>query len=307
MTYRILLFLLVTHSLAATIITEIGGQLGNQLFILANAIAIAEENHCEIYCPTFKYLDDPAYEWMGLSRNYHAFFHRIPNLIQSASAISHYAEPDFNYHPIPYTPHMKLSGYFQSEKYFKKYRDLILKLFAPPAEIEEYLQAHYSALLEHPNTVAVHVRTAYPDQKRGFNKSFYIKSLGPDIEYFKTAMEMFDSTALFVIFSDNIDWCIEQFKYISRNVKFISEDDYVVEFCLLSKCKHAIISNSTFGWWGAWLNKNPDKRVICRWHFMGPRPQDCPKDIICDDWIRVNMTQVPPAPHFDDLPEFDTP
>ncbi|HSW85940.1 MAG TPA: alpha-1,2-fucosyltransferase [Rhabdochlamydiaceae bacterium] len=287
-------------SIYGTVIARFRGQFGNQLFQAAAAIALAKENRCDVYFPDFDNLNAPHLQEMNLEKNYRILFHRIHNTVFRPYPSVVYREPDFNYHPIPYYRNIEIVGFFLSEKFFKKYKDVILELYSAPREVEDHLQMHFASLLDHPKTVGVHVRTGYPDYKKsGFSPQFYQVYLPPDAEYFKKAIHMFESDCLFVVFSDHIGWCKEQFKGIDRNLIFIEGQDYIHDFYLLTKCKHAIIANSSFSWWAAYLNRNPDKKIICRRPFIAPYdPLSHPKDIICEDWYPIDMHQVPGMPIF---------
>jgi len=290
-----------TISLSATVTLRLRGQLGNQFFQIATAVALAQENQCNLYFPDFENVTDPRLKFVNLETNYNALFYRIPNRISYAQPAFFYLEPDFRYRPIPYQPNIEICGYFESEKYFKKYRNLIVELFAAPDDIEEDLARDFSSIIDHPNTVGIHVRTWYRDFKSDIRGSvFYNIMLPPDIEYYKKAIDLFDPNALFVVFSDHIGWCKKQFKGIDRNFIFIEGQDYLHDFYLLSKCKNVIVGSSTFSWWAAYLNQNPNKQIICRQPFLSCLTQEDPKDILCDGWIPIYMPNIAPIPIFDE-------
>jgi TFIIF-interacting CTD phosphatase-like protein len=98
-------------------------------------------------------------------------------------------------------------------------------------------------------------------------------------------MKYFESNAHFVIFSDDIQYCKNNFSNI-KNVSFIEDKDYI-ELLLMSKMDGAIIANSTFSWWGAWLNSNPNKIVIAPKKWFGDRCDLNESDIIPSNWIRL--------------------
>lgn len=200
------LFIFASIKLSASVTLSLQGQLGNQLFQIATAVALAQENHCALYFPDFADITAAYLKTRDVEKHYNALFYRIPNRIDYARPTFLYSEQGFVYQPIPYRPNMEISGYFQSEKYFKKYRKLILELFAAPDEIEEDLQKHFPSVIEHPNTVGIHVRTWYNDFKNfDSNYKFYDAFLPPDMEYYKKAIDHFSPDALFVVFSDRID------------------------------------------------------------------------------------------------------
>lgn len=299
----LIFFLLLPYlSLSATVVAHLRGQWGNQLFQIAAAVALAEENHTFLYFPDFQNLSSPHLKEMELSKNYEAIFRKIPNQLRYAKVSYLYKQPDPAYHPIPYTPNMEIDGFFQSEKYFKKYASLIRNLFAAPKSIQTYLQDHFAEILNHPKTVAIHVRTGYFDfKKERCSPRFYRAFLPPDLNFFKKAVSLFDADSLFIVFSDYIPWCKKNFQEIPRQIIFMEDEDYLHDFYLMTKCKHAIISNSSFGWWAAYLNENPQKKIVCRRPFIPvlEMPAGSP-DVLCDDWIALDMPTWPPIPRFEE-------
>lgn len=293
--------LLVSPSVVhAHVVCHFHGRLGNQLFQAAAAIALAQENQCGVYFPDFEKLDDPTEDY-GLNQlkdNYKYIFQHIPHLKEKVSPIYVYREEDFAYHPIPYNDSIEIDGYFISEKYFSKHSRLIIDLFSPSAEIETVLEEKFKAILKHPNSVAIHVRTGYLEYKlNSFDPNFYKNFLPPDLEYIKKAIELFDDDALFVVFSDHLGWCKENLTSLNKQFVFIEDQEYIYDFYLLSKCKHAIISNSTFSWWTAYLNKNPEKKIAYRIPFWALDAANV-IDISLPGGVAVLMNHYPPIPHF---------
>ena len=76
-----------------------------------------------------------------------------------------------------------------------------------------------------------------------------------DTEYYKSAIKRFANDTLFVIFSDDIEWCKHNLDFITNKI-FINENNDILELYLMSYFKNNIIANSTFSWWGAWLGEN---------------------------------------------------
>ena len=87
-----------------------------------------------------------------------------------------------------------------------------------------------------------------------------------------------------IIFSNDIEWCKENFKH--KEVVFIEEEDYL-ELYIMSMCTDNIIANSTFSWWGAWMNKNENKKVITPSNWFGYNHTATDADLIPTDWIRI--------------------
>lgn len=294
---QIFFLLLCTVSLHATVIAHLRGQFGNQLFQIAAAAALAEENHCDLCFPDFEQLSSKS----PLLKNYEAIYCRIPRVEGVIPQfIYEEAEGKPAYKPIPYQPNMEIIGYFLSENFFRGHEALIRRLFAAPESIEAYLQEHFKKVLEHPKAVGIHVRTGYLDyQKTGWNRFFYRSFLAPDIRFFLRALRYFDVDSLFVVCSDHPAWAKKRFAGLRGNFLFVDTGDHLIDFYLLSKCKHMIIANSTFGWWAAWLNEHPNKKIVYRRPFMGIFRENTPPDLICSGWIPIDMPeQYLPPPLF---------
>jgi hypothetical protein len=178
---------------------------------------------------------------------------------------------------------MRIRGWFQSEKYFSSHKKEILDLFAPKKEILDYLSSKYFDVLQHPQTVAVHVRK-YSDKENPHQQFYY----DCDMDYYEKAMSLFPEETLFLIFSNRMDWCKENFRELNKNILFIESEKVFHDFYLMSLCKHNIICNSTFSWWAAYLNSNPDKKVIVPPLWFQPGYISNPKDLIPPDWIILN-------------------
>ena len=96
-----------------------------------------------------------------------------------------------------------------------------------------------------------------------------------------------------VIFSDAVDWVEENLDLseFDANVTFVRGEKDYMDIHLMSMCEYNVIANSTFSWWGAWLNRNEEKVVIAptEWHPLHKKRKFSDKDIICEDWIRVGV------------------
>ena len=174
-----------------------------------------------------------------------------------------------------------LSGYWQSEKYFSKSKDAIRKTYTfPQLTGTENLLAKDDILKS--NSVSLHVR-----------RGDYLKSkdLGGvcTTEYYKKAIDYISmkiDNPKFFIFSDDILWCennleVEDARYINFNK---GKDSYQ-DMHLMSLCKHNIIANSSFSWWGAWLNSNKNKIVISPKIWFKNRNIST-NDLLLEEWIK---------------------
>lgn len=179
-----------------------------------------------------------------------------------------------------------LEGYFQSEKYFSKYRKELLKLF----EITISPNLYYKNLLDlvqNNHSVSIHIRRGDYVSNSQTNVFHGLVSM----EYYKNAISIINEeikSPLFIIISDDIDWCKHEFNfidavYVNNNMGMDYED-----LRLMQNCKHNIIANSSFSWWGAWLNKNPNKIVIApkKW-FNSIEYQKQTIDLIPETWMKI--------------------
>jgi hypothetical protein len=158
---------------------------------------------------------------------------------------------------------LKNEEFFQNEKYFTDYKDSILKEFTLKNPLSVVSQTWLEKINSAENPISLHIRRGdyISDNK---TNSFHGVC---DLKYYKKALEeitkkLGPSINIFV-FSDDISWAKENLKF-PFPTNFVSDPeipDYE-EMYLMSLCKHNIIANSTFSWWGAWLNQNPNKMVV---------------------------------------------
>lgn len=178
-------------------------------------------------------------------------------------------------------------GYWQTEKYFKDIRNQILDAFTFPELSSDSPNIGVINRIKSENAISLHVR-----------RGDYVKIGNTQgictIDYYKNALKLITektTPVLFVVFSDDIQWCRENIKDLSGAVRAVYVDwnkgnDSFRDMQLMSLCKHNIIANSSFSWWGAWLNQNPDKVVIAPSRWMnGPGWAD----IIPDDWHTIKV------------------
>lgn len=232
------------------------GRLGNSLFQAAATIALAKRNNDDFLFPCdWNYIDD----------------FNIPKKYFSSDIIckSQYQEPNFHYNAIDYNKDMNLHGYFQSERYFEDYKDDIKLLLTPLSSSSPMLS----------NTASIHVRRG--DYLK-FNKAFEQLDLG---YYIRAVYGL--NVKNYIIFSDDIDWCKGVFH--GDDFSFSEGKSEIEDLVLMSKCEHNIIANSSFSWWAAWLNNNPNKKVIAPSKWFGPElsPTHNTKDLIPKEWIII--------------------
>ncbi len=221
------------------IITRLTGGLGNQLFEYAAGKARAEKENT-----TLK-IDLSAYT------KYNGRSYRLKYFNTTVQKASLFERILYKY----LLPSHYLDDHFQSEEYFKNIPRIIRSEFSLKESLSEKLQPILEEIRKS-NSVSVHIRrTDY------LTKQHRYVILNPN--YYETAMKIISEkieNPLFFFFSDDIEWAKKNIPH-SDNSVFLSNQDYE-DLYLMSQCKHNITANSTFSWWGAWLNNNSNKVVI---------------------------------------------
>ncbi len=178
-----------------------------------------------------------------------------------------------------------LKGYRQSEKYFLPIKNKIRECFQFKSETIQDVKEKASEL-KSANSVAIHIRrgdysnTVVKDYHGILEKEYYQKA----IDYIQSKI----NDCSFFIFSDDVDW-VKNSLVFNASVQIISNQftkTHFEDFYLISQCKHQIIANSTFSWWAAWLNPNPNKIVIAPKKWFNNAPYDT-KDLIPESWIKM--------------------
>jgi hypothetical protein len=183
------------------------------------------------------------------------------------------------------TGDMYLDGFWQSPKYFEDIRDVLLKDFSLKKPFSEIGRA-YADKIQNSTAVAVHVRRGDYVENPKVRSAYGECSQ----EYYKKAVDQVSSQVIdpmFFVFSDDVEWVKnnldlgESTEYVSREGMSDAE-----AMMLMSMCKHNIIANSTFGWWGAWLNTNPEKMVIAPKPWFNENGKQF-LHLIPHSWIRI--------------------
>lgn len=232
------------------------GGLGNIMFQLAAAIGYAN-----------RYNYDYRFYLSRYQQSHHGPIEQYLSNILSNLKLEHnpnsqflvYNEPDFHYNLIPNINHnIMLYGYFQSYKYFEHCASEIKAYFKFDSPNNKYLD-----ILNMPNTCSLHVRRGDYIKLQSYHTVL-------DADYYYRAINQFDSDTIFLVMSNDIPWCEYVFNGEKfRSYKFIFLDNKQPHedlFCAIHS-KNNIIANSSFSWWGAWLNDNPNKIVV------SPKPE----------------------------------
>lgn len=198
-----------------------------------------------------------------------------------------YNESSSSYNPASemLQDNVLLNGFWQSEKYFGAIGETIRADFMPTFSFSEADEKLISRLRAE-NSVALHVRRGDYVSLKSASEYHGICS----IDYYNAAIEKIRQNvkeASFYIFSDDLDWCRENFKHLGSAVFVKNETgNSGCDLLMMSYCKHNIIANSSYSWWSAWLNNNRSKMVIAPAQWFAPHvPVN--RDLIPPGWTRI--------------------
>ena len=272
------------------------GRLGNQMFEYAAVKGIAAHHGYDWCIPPFFRTGIENYSLhdcfklesvKGNNLNYSENFQYVQE------RFFHFDNELFNECP----DNVSIHGFFQSEKYFKHISNEIRKDFTFRNEYLEPCKEMIESLKGR-EPIMLHVRRGDPNlvDPRGF-KWAYVNCSDQHpvqtLEYYEKALLEFDDNQPVIVFSDSPEWVKEQEFFfgdrflISEPVDKYADGSYTpyADLCLMSLCSHAIIANSSMSWWGAWLIKNSNKKVIAPKMWFGSAYADKEtKDLYCSNW-----------------------
>lgn len=250
---------------------KLQGRLGNQMFQIAAALSYAKKKNQPLHIPQVS-LNEQLWPATFKRLNNKAFNARLEQITLK--------EKSHQYQELPWNEEWSgknviLDGYFQSEKYFKEYRTEVIQAFNIP----------FNPLK---GFTSIHVR-------RGDYLRFPDKHPAVNYGYLREAVYMMVEKGYksFVVCSDDIPWCKEKLqplKVSGAEFTYSEKLKPIQDLAMMQCCEHNIISNSSFSWWAAWLNPNPDKIVITpskdNWYGSGNKHLST-EDMIPEEWIQL--------------------
>ena len=294
------------------IITKLMGGLGNQMFQYAFGKMLSLKRNVPLKLD-LTFLNDRSYKENFTYRNYALNIFNIKqsfasenelipflknknkkvvNLITLFFPFVHHhlylKEPHFNFFPMALNAsgNTLIDGYWQSEKYFKNISDVLRREFTLKNKISGQ-SSEISIRIKNSNSVSIHFRRGDYQNNPHISKYHGVC----DLDYYYRAVNLMSSKIAdpkYYIFSDEPQWAMENFK-INFPVEFVthnSVNNNYEDMLLMADCRHNIIANSSFSWWGSWLNSHKDKIVIApsRW-FNDPKKNIT--DLLPDTWLKI--------------------
>ena len=257
---------------------KLQGGLGNQMFQIAATYALSLRYKGEY----FVNLKDCYTPNQGnVSINYKNSIFRKVNHYENIENYPTYLEPNFSYGELPWNKKLFLIGSFQSEKYFIDYKQEIIDLFQLPDESKQKVIEYLSKIGVNPHRklTSIHIR-------RGDYLKFSEFHTLCSIDYYNEAISIIKNQedSDFIFISDDIEWVKENFKDCGYFYSDLNDD--ILDLTLQTICDNNIIANSSFSWWGAWLNQSENKKVIAPKEWFGPSGHNDTQDIIPNSWIK---------------------
>ncbi|SMD10837.1 alpha-1,2-fucosyltransferase [Sporomusa malonica] len=266
------------------IVVQLMGGMGNQMFQYACGRALALRTNKQLYLDVGHYYANNKRRYELEKLNIQAT--PIPLLDELKDRLQVINERQFNFDPniIALRDNVILSGgYWQSEKYFLDFASVIREELTPKRHNLSAESLNVAMDMKNYTSIAIHVRRGDYELLKGHGvlpmdyyeqASSYLAAKGP--------------SARFYLFSDDIEWCKREFTAFpnAHLVEHTREKGSHEDLWLMSQCQHNVIANSTYSWWGAWLNDNPQKIIIApeRW-FAGLHLNT--QDLIPNDWIKL--------------------
>lgn len=269
------------------------GRLGNQMFQFASTVGIARKKGYDVGFPIENCsrfvgggpMDPKTRKTMEVKCDILDCFEVPSGYFKNSIEISPkwvYHEVDFKFNPqvLGLIPETDLYGYFQDERYFIDHKEEILKCFSFKKEhsdrSEIYWQEFISPSLEGKKPVSLHVRrgdyTLYPEHHPVCSE-----------EYYNSAMEKIGKEDhKFLVFSDDAEWCSKEFS--GDNFIIVDSGSPHVDLKIMTDCDHHIIANSSYSWWGAWLDQKEGRRVFAPSKWFGPAINKDASEIYCEGW-----------------------
>lgn len=241
------------------------GRLGNQMFQYALIYSLSKDMGTEFTIPDNTKLSEVLQikpDKIGIvdgKQLYERHFHFDSSIFE--------LDKNYNY---------DLCGYFQSEKYFKKYEEEIRKQFDFVPSIKKLCLGLKDAMQD---SIALHIR-------RGDYLDCPSYHVNLTLDYYEKALSYFEKDRKVMVFSDDVKWCKEQEIFKEQRFFICHPSSGPNHLYLMSNCCDFIIANSSFSWWGAYLANRG--KVIAPKQWFGPDlAQHDTKDICPESWIRI--------------------
>jgi hypothetical protein len=266
----------IKNNLDKYISARILGRLGNQMFEVATAYSLALDYNTNIQFSLENGIYNSINGESAPPTRYRNNIFRHLKFVDKLENYDTWKEKSYEYEQITYdfSKNLLINGYFQNERYFKHNRDLILDLYKPTEDITNYITEKYGHLLT--KSVSVHIR-------RGDRTKFTNYMPICNVDYYKKSLLQFPDIENIIILTDDKEWTKRVF--VDKKFHIIDNEPDYIDLYIMTMCENNIIANSTFSWWGAWLNRNKNKTVIAPKHWYNDDIEYNINELIPKGWL----------------------
>ena len=258
-------------------------------FSEASAVAASREYALQVFSAVqnIASMDDKTRLKNSLKNKLSVFLKRYLHIMSPLCLQTHIHEKQFHFDPdiLHLCGEFYIEGYWQTEKYFKDISGFLISSFRFPPFKDDENKKFADKILNAQNAVFIQVR-----------RGDYLAIADTDkimcsVEYYKKGAEYIaqrvENPQFFVFSAEDPDWAIKNlnigFPFEIIGAENTGKEKYYENMHLMSLCRHAVLANSSYSWWGAWLNQNSNKIIVA------PDPWfSTDSDIYCDSWVKIS-------------------
>ncbi len=252
-------------------LSQFGGRIGNNLFQYAFLRATAARLGTQFFCPPWE--GDRIF-CLGDEGERVAEPSGITNFFDAGS------QSGFIPEALSIGDHTKIQGMFQSEKYYPN-KSLVRSWYKFEDGIKNEVEKLYGSILDN-DCISFSLRL---DADYGSTRDYF--PLYP-LSYYQESLTVINPGHSILVFSDRPDLARDFLQPLQGyNLIFIDNLKPPQQLYLMTRCRANVITNSTFAWWGAWLNSHPEKIVVAPTTWCRPGVPNQVEGILCDDWVKI--------------------
>jgi hypothetical protein len=293
---------------------KIQGGLGNQLFMVFATIAYGIQHNVKIIYEYYYEIAARHTYWETLLDGFKIFTtdHAANNVTnEDISQFTVYQEPGFLYTPIPDfgNNNICIIGYLQSYKYFEMYKEQIISLMRLNDKKEAVLnESKYSKYFENKDNttlISIHFRMGDYKQKRYYHPIMNYEYFESSLDYIMNNMNNLDNAyrpvrILYFCEAEDNEYVKSKIDLLNAkypDAEFMKVDDSIEDYdqlLIMTLCNHNIMSNSSYSWWGSYLN-NYDAKIVCYpsvWFGEYYEHTHDHKDMMPESWIKIESNPI---------------
>jgi hypothetical protein len=276
------------------------GGLGNQIFQIMATIAYCIQHKVPFIFPYSDVLGDRPTYWdtfFDKLKNFTTSRQNFPDadpkdVIMFLHSLPKYQEPEYTYCEIPKCEKLILYGYFQSFKYFEQSKEQLFDIMDIKFK-QLCIKTEYLDLFDDQNVISIHFRLGDYKDKQEFHPIL-------PLDYYVNALSHITVPSKALVFceqedNDVIDGHLDILRQTFGHITFVKVNDDIPDWkqlIIMSCCNVNIIANSSFSWWGAYMNKNANKTVFHPDMWFGPMINNSVSDLFPRDWIEVSCRKI---------------